>query len=110
MWPLRPHFVRSSTGLNHMMSSGKQRERAAKIKHGRPGKAETQGEQFKGETFPLTSVEEHVPNDGRAAVNFEGVSTEDNPLQHDTPRIATEQAACGHKVLDALSDETTQSL
>lgn len=60
------------------------------------------------ETFPLTSVEEHVTHDGGAAVYLEGVSAEDNPLQHDTPRIAAEQAAGGHEVLDALSDETTQ--
>lgn len=59
---------------------------------------------------PLTSVEEHVTHNSGAAVNFEGVSAEDNPLQHDTPRITAEQAACGHQVLDALSGETTQSL
>lgn len=28
MWPLRPHFVRSSTGLNHIMSSDTERKKA----------------------------------------------------------------------------------
>lgn len=66
--------------------------------------------QSEQETFPLTSVEEHVTHNGGAAVYFEGVSAEDNPLQHDTPRIAAEQTPCGHEVLDALSNETAQSL
>lgn len=61
------------------------------------------------ETFLLTSVEEHVTHNSGAAVYFEGVSAQDNPLQHDTPGIAAEQTACGHEVLDAFCDETTES-
>lgn len=62
------------------------------------------------ETFSLTPIEEHVTHDSGAAVYFEGVSAEDDPLQHDTPRIAAEQTTCGHEVLDALRDKTTKSL
>lgn len=57
---------------------------------------------------PLTSVKEHVTNDSGAPVNFERVSTEYNPLQHNTLRITAEQAAGSHKVLDALNDKTTK--
>lgn len=60
---------------------------------------------FKG----LTSAEEHVTDDGGAAVDLERVSAEDNPLQHHALRIATEQTTCSHQVLDAWKDAETQT-
>lgn len=50
---------------------------------------------------PLTSVEEHVTDNSGAAVDFERVSAENNPLQHHALRITTEQNPCSHEVLDA---------
>lgn len=97
MWPLRPHLVFSSTGLNHKISSDKGRKKRA-----------LNSRIVKLHCHLLTSVEEHVTDDGGAAVDFERVSAEYNPLQHHALRITTEQTTCRHQVLDAWKDAETQ--
>lgn len=96
MWPLRPHLVFSSTGLNHKISSDTGREKKC-IKSQRSQSLLL----CISKHHPLTSVEEHVTDDGGAAVDFERVSTEYNPLQYHALRITTEQTPCSHEVLNA---------
>lgn len=47
----------------------------------------------------LTSVEEHVPDDGGALVDLEGVSAQNDPLQHHALGVAAQQGARGDQVL-----------
>lgn len=105
MCPLRPHLVFSSTGLNHRISSDEGRKKWAL----NSGKVKLLLPAFSNHRC-LTSVEEHVTDDGGAAVDFERVSAEDNPLQHHALRIATEQTTCSHQVLDAWKDAETQTI
>lgn len=103
MWPLRPHLVFSSTGLNHKISSDTGEKKRIKSQIG-------QSLWFMiSKHHPLTSVKEHVADNGGAAVDFERMSAENNPLQHHTLRITTEQSTCSHEVLDAWEDAEAQT-
>lgn len=50
---------------------------------------------------PPTSVKEHVADNRGAPVNFEWMSTQYNPLQHNALGVTAEQTACSYQVLDA---------
>lgn len=99
MWPLRPHFVLSSTGLNHMISSDVKKKQKTGV---RPQWISLHRPQPRQVCWhPLTSVEEHVADDGGAPVDFERVSAQHDPLQRDALGVTAEQAARSHQVLDA---------
>lgn len=105
MWPLRPHFDRSSTGLNHIISSVTERNKEqveCELKTICWGKFKVLfcGRVRNKCSFPLTPVKEHVTDNGWAPVYLERVSAQDDPLQHNTLRVTAEQAAGGHQVLD----------
>lgn len=88
MWPLRPHFVQSSTGLNQSMSS----------EVGALGIAHIESH---AEEKELASVKEHVSDNCRLLVNLERMSTQHNSLADDSVWANRKQWASGHQNMPA---------
>ena len=92
MCPLRPYLVCSSTGLNHAISSA-ERERDG----GRDG--------GRTRALPLlpshTSVEEHVPDDGRPPVDFVRVPAQDHALAYHPTRVHLVECSHGNQYMNA---------